>query len=169
MKILYVGKNSKEFKVDSIVGLSWREGEIKDVTPQLAEKLLPFPDTWVEMKGDFLQKGSTSKKAKAAPEVPKADLIDLPPRPKVDRSLPVINYGIMDKDAVVAHIRLHYNEDLNVNKPLQEIRQDALAVQTRMENWRIDEEEENERKEIEADAKLKEESEVIKAVKAAQK
>ena len=169
MKILYVGKNSKEYKVDSIVGLSWREGEIKDVTPQLAEKLLPYSDTWVEVKGDTREPTDKRLKANKPVEVPKENLIDLPPRPQVDRSLPVINYGIMDKDAVVAHIRLHYNEDLNVNKPLQEIRQDALAVQTRMENWRIDEEEENERKEIEADAKLKEESEVIKAVKAAQK
>ena len=161
MKIRYIATCRK---TDSIAGcgITWEQGDIKDVTPKLAEKLLEFPDTWEEIHGDTLGKGATGKNAAKEPVVLEADLIDLTPQTEGANVLPVVNFNIMDKESVVEYIRRNYNEDVDPKKTLQEMRQDAQEIFIRRENDLLDEEEEKKRvaeaAEAKADAELKAEA-----------
>ena len=43
--VKYIGKTAKTDSINGI-GLRWKPGQVRSVTAQVAERLLPFSDTW---------------------------------------------------------------------------------------------------------------------------
>lgn len=91
-------------KTDSInnVGLHWEPEQVRNVTAEVAERLLAFSDTWALEK-------------ELAAQAPEADEpIGLAPVEKpVEEPLPVVDFHAMDKKAMVEYAARNYNERLD--------------------------------------------------------
>ena len=94
-------------KTDSInnVGLRWEPEQVRNVTAEVAERLLAFSDTWA------LEKDETAQ----ALQAPRADEpIGLAPEEKpVEQPLPVVDFHAMGKKAMVEYAARNYNERLD--------------------------------------------------------
>jgi hypothetical protein len=101
-------------KTDSIqgIGLKWKPGQIRTVTAELAERLLPYSDTWVTEK---LAKDEKAKEAE--------DPIGLAQEEKpAEEPLPVVDFHAMDKKAMIEYAEHHYNEQLDKRQSEDTIR-----------------------------------------------
>jgi hypothetical protein len=89
-------------KTDSIngVGLKWEPGQIRNVTAEVAERLLAFSDTWVP--------------AQAAESHNASEPIGLAQEEKsVEEPLPMVDFHAMDKKTMVEYAERNYNERLD--------------------------------------------------------
>ncbi|KIO48194.1 hypothetical protein [Nitrosospira sp. NpAV] len=94
-------------KTDSInnIGLRWEPGQVRNVTAEVAERLLAYSDTWAQEKEQEPQ----------APQTPPADEpVGLAREEKaMEEPLPVVDFHAMDKKTMVEYASRHYNERLD--------------------------------------------------------
>jgi hypothetical protein len=110
MQIQYIGKCKKQDSVRG-VGLHWEPGQVRNVSLGVAERLLPFKDTWIPL-------GESS-----------GEEIDLIPEEKAkEEPLPVIDFHAMDKAALVQFVEREYNERLDKRLSTESLRHKAIAL-----------------------------------------
>jgi hypothetical protein len=117
-QVKYIGAN---FKTDSIsgIGLHWEPGQVRNVTAEVAERLLAYTDTWVREQ--------TKKAADVEP-------IGLAKAEKpVEEPLPVIDFHGMDKNALVEFAEHKYNERLDKRLSEETIRHKVISLFTQHE------------------------------------
>ncbi|MEO9231624.1 MAG: hypothetical protein ABI216_22100 [Devosia sp.] len=110
MQIKYIAKCHK---TDSItgVGLSWAPGQTREVTPEVAEKLLHHTDTWI--KGDDRPSDEPPISLR---EVEKQD----------DEPLPVVDFHAMSKDALIEYAQTQFNQKYPKNWGEEVIRERVI-------------------------------------------
>lgn len=119
--VKYIGTT---IKIDSIggIGLRWEPGQVRGVTAEVAERLLPFSDTWSEAdKADNPTDNANSDDQDAAVGL-------LPEETPVEEPLPVVDFHSMDKDALVEYAQRNYNEKLDKRQSKETLRQKAVAL-----------------------------------------
>lgn len=117
MQIKYIGKC---VKTDSIlgVGLHWTPGQVRNVTPEMAERLLRFSDTWekvppvVDMTTHFYEEEIGLSQAEKPVEEP----------------LPVIDFHAMDKDSLGQFAEREYNVRLDKRLSVESMRHKVIAL-----------------------------------------
>ncbi|WP_256598266.1 hypothetical protein [Nitrosospira sp. Nsp11] len=107
-------------KTDSIngVGLNWQPGQVRNVTAEVAERLLVFTDTWQiadEANGSNERIG-LAEQSQAAEE-----------------PLPVIDFHAMDKNTLIEYAERHYNERLGKRQSEEAVRHKVIALFSRHE------------------------------------
>jgi hypothetical protein len=119
--VKYIGKT---VKTDSIggIGLRWEPGQVRSVTAEVAERLLPFSDTWCE-----------ADKAAEPADNGNGDDQDapvglLPEETPVEEPLPVVDFHSMDKDALVEYALRNYNQKLDKRQSKETLRQKVVAL-----------------------------------------
>lgn len=116
MQVKYIGKCNK---TDSITGsgLHWEPGQIRNVTPELAERLLRFTDTW--------EKVEAVVSVMTQPE----EEIGLTQAEKpVEEPLPVIDFHAMDKASLVQFAEREYNVRLDKRLSDESLRHKVIAL-----------------------------------------
>jgi hypothetical protein len=113
MQVQYIGKCNK---YDSIcgVGLHWEPGKVRSVTPEVAERLLHYTDTWVKVDSEERkdeQPIGFGREEKSAEE-----------------PLPVIDFHAMDKAALVHFAEREYNERLDKRLSETVLRHKVVAL-----------------------------------------
>ncbi|HEY6044925.1 MAG TPA: hypothetical protein VIU43_08485 [Nitrosospira sp.] len=113
MQIKYIGKC---VKTDSVlgVGLNWTPGQVRNVTPEVAERLLRFSDTWQVIQGE-----DTGK------EPPIGLMVADKP---VEEPLPVIDFHAMDKASLVQFAEREYNVRLDKRLSDSSLRHKVIAL-----------------------------------------
>lgn len=116
MQIKYIGKCDK---TDSIrgVGLHWQPDQIRNVTPEVAERLLPFTDTWVKIEEE--EPGNDQAIGLQVAEKP------------AEEPLPVVDFHGMDKEALVAFAAREYNEQVDKRLSVTTIRHKVIGFFTK--------------------------------------
>ena len=107
-------------KTDSIhgVGLNWQPGQVRNVTAEVAERLLVFADTWQIAAETY---GSNER-------------IGLAEQPQsVEEPLPVIDFHAMDKNALIEYAERHYNARLGRRQSEETVRHKVIALFSRYE------------------------------------
>lgn len=91
-------------KTDSIngVGLRWEPGQVRNVTAEVAERLLAFSDTWTLEAEQALKDHKADEPIGLAQE-----------EKPVEEPLPVVDFHAMDKQAMVEYAERNYNERLD--------------------------------------------------------
>lgn len=91
-------------KTDSIngVGLRWEPGQARNVTAEIAERLLMFSDTWTQEEEQASQDHKADEPIGLAQE-----------ETPVEEPLPVVDFHAMDKQAMVEYAERNYNERLD--------------------------------------------------------
>ncbi|MEP7371209.1 MAG: hypothetical protein ABI659_03175 [Nitrosospira sp.] len=91
-------------KTDSIngVGLRWEPGQVRNVTAEIAERLLTFSDTWTQEEEQVSQGHKADEPIGLAQE-----------EKPVEEPLPVVDFHAMDKQAMVEYAERNYNERLD--------------------------------------------------------
>lgn len=116
-QVKYIGTT---FKKDSIsgVGLHWQPGQARQVTVEVAERLLVFTDTW-----------------QAGTEADKSDEhVGLFEQPEaVEEPMPVIDFHAMDKKALIEYAQRHYNERLDKRQNEGTVRHKVISLFSRRE------------------------------------
>jgi hypothetical protein len=110
MQIQYIGKCKKQ---DSIrgVGLHWEPEQVRNVSLGVAERLLPFKDTWIP-----IGEGTGEE-------------IDLMEHDKpAEEPLPVIDFHAMDKAGLVQFAEREYNVRLDKRLSTESLRHKAIAL-----------------------------------------
>jgi hypothetical protein len=98
MQVQYIGKCNKHDSVRA-VGLHWEPGQVRNVTAEVAERLMHYADTWIKV--------DTEERVDGQP-------IGLEKEEKaVEEPLPVIDFHAMDKAALVQFAEREYNERLD--------------------------------------------------------
>ncbi len=108
-------------KTDSIngVGLRWEPGHVRNVTAEVAERLLAFSDTWEQGAGE---------------EVANVEPIGLAQAEKpVDEPLPVIDFHSMDKKALIEFAETKYNERLDKRQSEDTVRHKVIDLVSKHE------------------------------------
>src|SRR5688500_17404990 len=103
-------------KTDSIngVGLRWEPGQIRNVTAEVAERLLAFSDTWVQGTNE---------------EAADADPIGFAQAEKpVDEPVPVIDFHAMNKKALIEFAERKYNERLDKRQSENALRHKVIDL-----------------------------------------
>jgi hypothetical protein len=117
-QVKYIGPCAKTDSIGGI-GLSWEPGQARDVTAEVAERLLVYSDTWVREQGG---KGSEAEPVGLA-EAEKP----------VEEPLPVIDFHAMDKTALVEFAEHKYNERLDKRLSEETIRHKVISLFTKHE------------------------------------
>lgn len=110
-------------KLDSIhgVGLWWEPGQVRNVSPEMAERLCAHSDTWA--KAEEAPVG-----AENAQEIPlKQD------EKPVEEPIPVIDFHAMDKNALIEFAETKYNERISKRLGENTIRHKVIALFTKNE------------------------------------
>lgn len=111
-QVKYVGTCVKTDSING-VGLKWRPGQIRNVTAEVAERLLAFSDTWVA------EQAVEGEKANEPADEP----IGLAQEEKpVEEPLPVVNFHAMDRKTMVEYAERNYNERLDKRQSEEVIR-----------------------------------------------
>lgn len=98
------------------LGLWWEPGQVRNVSPEIAGKLLAYSDTWAEAEG-----GAT-----APVDVEEVGLKqDGKP---VEEPLPVIDFHGMNKDALVDFAQTKYNVKISKRFAEETIRHKVIAL-----------------------------------------
>jgi hypothetical protein len=106
-------------KTDSIsgAGLRWEPGQARQVTAELAERLLAFLDTWAaEKEQPAGRRGRDEPIGLAREEKP------------TEEPLPVIDFHAMDKNALVNFAEIKYGERLDRRQNEESIRHRVVAL-----------------------------------------
>jgi hypothetical protein len=111
-QVQYIGTCNKQ---DSIrgVGLRWHPGQTRNVSPELAERLLCYPDTWV--------------KDESAPVdgEPIGLIADEKP---IEEPLPVVDFHAMTKDQIVEYADKNYGERLDKRQSAETLRIKLVGI-----------------------------------------
>jgi hypothetical protein len=105
-------------KQDSItgVGLWWEPGQVRNVSPEMAERLLGYSDTW-------------GKAEEVAAEPANAEEIALKQEEKpVEEPLPVVDFHAMDKKALLNWAETKYNEKIDKRLAEETIRHKVISM-----------------------------------------
>jgi len=103
-------------KTDSItgVGLLWEPGQTRNVSPEVAEKLAVYTDTWAKTPDE---------------EAVSTESVGLKPEEKpVEEPLPVIDFHGMNKQALLEFAETNYNERLDKRQSEETIRHKVIAL-----------------------------------------
>ncbi|SEO52969.1 hypothetical protein [Nitrosovibrio sp. Nv6] len=114
-------------KTDSIngIGLRWEPGQVRNVSAEVAERLLVYSDTWIS--GQEWQEGKGEEPLNAEP-------IGLAEAEKpAEEPLPVIDFHAMDKDTLVKYAERHYNERLDKRQNEETLRHKVIDLFSRHE------------------------------------
>jgi hypothetical protein len=117
-QVKYIGSSAK---TDSIygIGLRWEPRQVRNVTAEVAERLLAYTDTWVREETE---------------KAPDADPVGLAVVEKpVEEPLPVIDFHAMDKKALVEFAEHKYNERLDKRLTEDTIRHKVISLFTKNE------------------------------------
>jgi hypothetical protein len=107
-------------KKDRHSNISWQPGDVKNLAPELAAKLLTFSDTWEKGEEDGTGLGAQQKEIKA------------PKRVKPDEEpLPVVNFHAMDAAKLREFAEKNYNQkfDKKISEP--DLRFKVIALFTK--------------------------------------
>jgi hypothetical protein len=119
--VKYIGKT---IKTDSIggIGLRWEPGQVRNVTAEVAERLLPFSDTWSEADKTVkpTDNGNRDDSDTAIGLIPQETPVEEP--------LPVVDFHGMDKDALVEYAQRNYNKKLDKRQSKETLRQKVTAM-----------------------------------------
>lgn len=121
---LFLGKNMHikylldYRKQDSFngLGLWWEPGQTRNVSPEVAEKLLSHPDTWAEPED-----------AAVSPEIAEEVTLKQDEKP-VEEPLPVIDFHGMNKEALIEFAETKYNVKLSKRLGEGTIRHKVIAL-----------------------------------------
>lgn len=112
-QVKYIASNLKTDSVSG-VGLRWEPGQVRNVTAEVAQRLLVYTDTWAEA-GDA--------------EAENAEVVSLAPAEKrVEEPLPVIDFRAMDKKAMVEFAERTYNERIDKRLSEESVRDRVTAL-----------------------------------------
>jgi hypothetical protein len=117
-QVKYIGASVKTDSISGI-GLRWEPGQLRNVTPEVAERLLAYTDTWIRE-----QAGKT-------PDVEPVGLAEA--EKPVEEPLPVIDFHGMDKNALVEFAEDKYNERLDKRLSEETIRHKVISLFTQHE------------------------------------
>lgn len=113
-------------KTDSIrgVGLRWEPGQVRNVTAEVAERLVAYPDTWAMVKESPVEAEGAGEIGLAQDEKP------------AEEPLPVIDFHAMDKKALLEFAETKYGEKFDKRKNEADLRHRliALVAQHEMDN-----------------------------------
>lgn len=146
-RIKYIAKGTR---LDSVrgVGLMWEPGQVRNVTDDVAERLLPFADMWerVESKKPIQAEPSQEELTPKDPDPAKEEGEKEPAQDEqegeiglsqeekpTEEPLPVIDFHGMDKAALLNFVETKYNERLDKRQSEETIRQKAIAIFSRHE------------------------------------
>jgi hypothetical protein len=120
-RVKYIGKT---VKIDSIggIGLRWEPGQVRNVTAEVAERLLTFSDTWSE--ADKADKPTDNGNSNG----PDTAIGLLPQETPVEEPLPVVDFHSMDKDALVEYAQRNYSQKLDKRQSKEALRQKVIAL-----------------------------------------
>lgn len=113
MQIKYIGKCDKH---DSVlgVGLHWTPGQVRNVTAEVAERLLHFSDTW--------------KKVESTVDVDVEEIGLSTASTPTEEPLPVIDFHAMDKASLVQFAEREYNVRLDKRLSDESLRHKVIAL-----------------------------------------
>jgi hypothetical protein len=117
-QVKYIGSNVKRDSINGI-GLRWEPGQVRNVTAEVAERLLAYTDTWV---------GAQNEKASDVEPLGLAEA-----ETPVEEPLPVIDFHAMDKTALVEFAADKYNERLDKRLSEETIRHKVISLFTQHE------------------------------------
>jgi hypothetical protein len=117
-QVKYIGSSVKTDSISGI-GLRWEPGQVRNVTAEVAERLLAFTDTWVR------------EQAGKAPDIEPVGLAEA--EKPVEEPLPVIDFHAMDKTALVEFAEDKYNERLDKRLSEETIRHKVITLFTKNE------------------------------------
>src|SRR5688500_20403915 len=103
-------------KTDSItgVGLLWEPGQTRNVSPEVAEKLAVYTDTWAKTPDE---------------EAVSTESVGLKPEEKpVEEPLPVIDFHGMNKHALLEFAESNYNERLDKPQSQDNSKQNVIGL-----------------------------------------
>lgn len=103
-------------KIDSIngVGLRWEPSQVRNVSSEVAERLLVYSDTWVQVQDD--ESGNVEPLRLVEAEKP------------VEEPLPVIDFHSMGKKALLEFAERKYNERLDRRLNEETVRHKVIAL-----------------------------------------
>jgi hypothetical protein len=112
-KVKYIATG---IKIDSIngVGLRWEPGQVRNVSAEVAERLLVYSDTWMRVYDETLDNVVPIGLAQA--EKP------------VEEPLPVIDFHSMSKKALLEFAERKYNERLDRRQNEGTIRHKVITL-----------------------------------------
>lgn len=112
-KVKYIATG---IKIDSIngVGLRWEPDQVRNVSAEVAERLLVYSDTWMRIHDETLDNVVPIGLAQA--EKP------------VEEPLPVIDFHSMSKKALLEFAERKYNERLDRRQNEGTIRHKVIAL-----------------------------------------
>lgn len=114
MQIKYLPAYRKQDSING-VGLWWEPGQVRNVSPEVAEKLCGYSDTWeVVNQADALVNDEPIMLTK-----------DEKP---VEEPLPVIDFHGMNKKALIEFAETKYNEKLDKRQNEETIRHKVIAL-----------------------------------------
>lgn len=130
-RVKYIAKGAR---LDSVrgVGLMWEPGQVRNVTDDVAERLLPFADMWerVESKKEPVQKELANDEGEKEPAQDEQEgEIGLSQEEKpAEEPLPVIDFHAMDKAAMINFAETHYNERFDKRQNEEAIRHKLISL-----------------------------------------
>ena len=112
-KVKYIATG---IKIDSIngVGLRWEPDQVRNVSAEVAERLLVYSDTWMRIQDETLD--NVVPIGLALAEKP------------VEEPLPVIDFHSMSKKALLEFAERKYNERLDRRQNEGTIRHKVIAL-----------------------------------------
>ena len=112
-KVKYIATG---IKIDSIngVGLRWEPDQVRNVSAEVAERLLVYSDTWMRIQDETLD--NVVPIGLALAEKP------------VEEPLPVIDFHSMSKKALLEFAERKYNERLDRRQNEGIIRHNVIAL-----------------------------------------
>lgn len=105
-------------KLDSIagVGLWWEPGQVRNVSPEMAERLLGYSDTWAKVDSAAVEPVDVEEIALKQDENP------------VEEPLPVVDFHAMNKKALIEFAETKYNEKIDKRLAEESIRHKVIAL-----------------------------------------
>jgi hypothetical protein len=117
-QVKYVGASVKTDSISGI-GLRWEPGQVRNVTPEVAERLLMYTDTWIR------------EQIGKAPDIEPVGLAEA--EKPIEEPLPVIDFHAMDKKALVDFAEDKYNERLDKRLSEETLRHKVISLFTQHE------------------------------------
>lgn len=126
MQVKYIGTNDKTDSVTG-VGLSWKPGQIHEVSSEVAERLCIYTDTWKKVGKEDLNQpiglqhidGKPENPLKMPEQTEPTEPIGLRPDEKpVEEPLPVVDFHRMNKNSMIEWAREKLN--VKIDKKLSE-------------------------------------------------
>ena len=127
MKVKYIGTC---IKTDSIAGagLRWEPNQVRDVSPELAEKLLSFTDTW-QQTGPVGKEQRGLEHVDDDPENPLTQPVGLLEEEKqTEVALPLVDYHAMDKKTMAEYAQDNHGVKLDPKSTAADMRQELIGL-----------------------------------------